>query len=400
MTTIDIEDIEGTPEKPDFRRANGAPMWTDEDGKNQRGSRPSGWGKTLDDENALVSWKINTAAKGVALDPALQAEWIAVSDDDKPQKRKLQEKAIQAGRGNQASDTGTALHAMSERWEDPEDDFNPGKFRPSLEAYSGEMERVGVVSELFEYTVVNEEYRAAGTVDRLYRLTRPLFAPDGAYLPEGTFVVGDLKTGKSLDFSLPGYHVQMAIYAQGRMYNVESDKFMPTPDINQKWGIIVHMPSNAETCEFIWCDLEVGNYGAYLVNEIKDWRKKWRNGTYSSPPVEVMAVTKIEVEVEVEAEVFDDKAWMDMLFPFIKARIATIRDNVGAAADLPMVWPKDVPPPKAMNEVHHFIKILDMLDALEAQHGVQFPINDPRGVPGVHSSEAAVNNFPPSQQVA
>ena len=65
-----------------------------------------------------------------------------------------------------------------------------------------------------------------------------------------------------------------------------------------------------------------------------------------------------------------------------------------------MVWPKDVPPPKAMNEVRHFIKVLDMLDALEAQHGVMFPINDPRGVPGVHSSEAAVNNLPPSQQVS
>ena len=124
MTSIDLEEIEGTPEKPDFRRANGAPMIIDRDGKNQRYSRPSGWGKTLDDENALVSWKINTASRGVAMDKALQAEWIAVSDDDKPQKKKLQEKAIQAGRGNQASDTGTALHAMSERWEDPDDDFD------------------------------------------------------------------------------------------------------------------------------------------------------------------------------------------------------------------------------------------------------------------------------------
>ena len=401
MTKIDIEDIEGTPEKPDFRRANGAPMWLDKDGKNQRGSRPSGWGKALDDENALVSWKINTAAKGVALDPALQAEWLAVKDDDKAQKRKLQEKAIQAGRGNQASDTGTALHAMSERWEDPDDDFNPGKFRPSLEAYSAEMLRLGIVSELFEYTVVNTEYRAAGTVDRLYRLTRPLIAPDGSYLPIGTLVIGDLKTGKSLDFSLPGYHVQMAIYAQGEFYNVESDMFMPTPEINQKWGIIVHMPANAETCEFIWCDLEVGNYGAYLVNEIKDWRKKWRNNTYSSPVVEVFVEEKPEPEVERESPMtWNDHAWMNQLFPFIKQRIATIRDNVGAAADLPMVWPKDVPPPKAMNEVHHYIKVLDMLDALEAKHGVQFPINDPRGVPGVHGSQAAVNNLPPSQQVS
>ena len=402
MTSIDLEDIEGTPEKPDFRRANGAPMIIDKDGRNQRFSRPSGWGKTLDDENALVSWKINTAAKGVAMDKALQAEWIAVADDDKAQKRKLQEKAIQAGRGNQASDTGTALHSMSERWEDPDDDFDPGPFRASLEAYSAEMDRLGIVSELFEYTVANEEYRAAGTCDRLYRLTKPLGTPDGGMLPIGTLIIGDLKTGKSLDFSLPGYHVQMAIYAQGEFYDVEQDCFMPTPDIEQKWGIIVHMPANAETCEFIWCDLEVGNYGAYLVHEIKDWRKKWRNGTYSSPVVEVEAdeprpLTEVLAE---SPQAWDDKQWMDQMFPFIKSRIATIRDSPPAAADLPMVWPSDVPAPKAMTEVHQYIKVLDVLDALETKYGIQFPAGDPRVVPGVHSSEAAVSNLPPSQQVS
>ena len=397
MTSIDLEDIEGTPEKPDFRRASGAPMIIDKEGRNQRYSRPSGWGKTLDDENALVSWKINTAARGVAMDKSLQAEWIAVSDDDKAQKRKLQEKAIQAGRGNQASDTGTALHAMSERWEDPDDDFDPGPFRASLEAYSAEMDRLGIVSELFEYTVANEEYRAAGTCDRLYRLTKPLETPDGGFLPVGTLIIGDLKTGKSLDFSLPGYHVQMAIYAQGEFYDVEQDCFMPTPEIEQKWGIIVHMPANAETCEFIWCDLEVGNYGAYLVHEIKDWRRKWRNGTYASPVVQIFAELP-EAEAD-EPVVFDDKSWMDQMFGFIKARIAAIRDNPLAAADLPMVWPQGVPAPKGMTEVHQYIAVLDCLDALEAKHGLPFP-NDPRGVVGVHSSEAAVNNLPPSQQIS
>ncbi len=43
--SIEVEDIEGMQTKPDFRRANGAPMVKDKDGKNQRLSRPSGWGK-------------------------------------------------------------------------------------------------------------------------------------------------------------------------------------------------------------------------------------------------------------------------------------------------------------------------------------------------------------------
>lgn len=388
--SIDLEEIEGTPEKPDFRRANGAPMVVDKDGKNQRLSRPSGWGKTLDDENALVSWKINTAAKGVALDPALQAEWVAVKDDDRAQKKKLQEKSIQAGRGNQASDTGTALHAMSERWEDPDDDFDPGVFRGSLEAYTAAMEAIGIVSELFEYTVANMEYRAAGTCDRLYRLTEPLEAPDGKTLPVGTLLIGDLKTGKKLDFSLPGYHVQMALYAQGEFYDVEQDCFMPTPEINQDWGLLVHMPSDQEVCTILWCDLQVGNYGAYLVNEIKDWRKKWRNGTYSSPEV-VSSVAAVA-----EAAVFGPKEWMDAMFPYIKERIAAVKDNPDAVKALQMRWPDGCPPPKAMVEPDQYTAVLDVLDKIEADYGLPFVVPHPLSEPGVHSSESAISNEVPA----
>ncbi|WP_395160878.1 hypothetical protein [Ilumatobacter sp.] len=389
--SIDLDEIDSSPEKPDFRRANGAPMVIDKDGKNQRLSRPSGWGKTLDDENALVNWKVDVAAIGVAGDKALQAEWTACKMEDKPQRAKLREKSIQSGRGNQASDTGTALHAMSERWEDPDDDFNPGTFRPSLEAYTAAMKAIGIVSERFEYTVANMEYRAAGTVDRLYRLTQPLFAPDGTLLPEGTLVIGDLKTGKSLGFSLPGYHVQMALYAQGEFYDVEQDCFMPTPEINQAWGIIVHMPSNSDTCEMLWCDLQVGNYGAYLVNEIKDWRRKWRNQTYSSPEVQPMAVTVVEEPID------NDKEWMDAMFPFIKARIATIKDHSDAGSHLALHWPEGCPPPKAMVEPHHYTQVLNVLDKVEADYGMTFPENDPRVVLGVFEGDQAhPTNNPPS----
>ena len=79
---LNIEEFE-TPEAPDFRRANGAPMVIDKQGKNVRLSRPSSWGKILDDENALVNWKIDRAAQGVATNPALQARYIAVKDDDR-----------------------------------------------------------------------------------------------------------------------------------------------------------------------------------------------------------------------------------------------------------------------------------------------------------------------------
>lgn len=394
---MEIDEIAQDQSRPDFRRANGAPMIIDKEGKNQRLSRPSGWGKELDDENALVNWKIDTAAKGVAQDSSLQAEWVAVKDDDKVTKAKLREKAIQAGRGNQASDTGTALHAMSERWEDPNDDFDPpDKYRKSLEAYTAEMQRIGIVSELFEYQLVNMEYRAAGTCDRLYRLTRDLVAPDGTVLPAGTLLIGDLKTGKKLDFSLPGYHVQMAIYALGEFYNVETDEFMPTPEVNTDWGLLVHLPADGDdagTCRILWCDLQVGNYGAYLVNEIRDWRKKWKSGTYNAPQVEIEVQSAKEVELMIQAPI----DWVNDMIPFIKERAAVIRDHPQALTRMMALWPEGCPPPKNITEPEHITMALDLLDKIEADFGLPWPGNDPRSKPGAHLSSGPVSNKVPSE---
>jgi hypothetical protein len=400
---MDIDEIDVTKPKPDFRRANGAPMIIDRDGKNQRFSRPSGWGKTLDDENALVNWRIDTAARGVAMDSSLQAEWVACKDDDSETKARLREKAIQAGRGNQASDTGTALHAMSERWEDPDDDFDPGRYRTSLEAYSAEMNRIGIVSELFEYTVANVEYRAAGTCDRLYRLTRDLLAPDGTILPAGTRLIGDLKTGKKLDFSLPGYHVQMAIYALGEFYNVETDEFMPTPEINPNWGLLVHMPAegdDAGTCRILWCDLQVGNYGAWLVHEIKDWRRKWKSGTYAAPVVEVGTFPAEIVADAFDAEIIDadDEEFVATMLPFVRSRMAAIRETPDALKALAFKWPDGVPSPKSISTAPQVTAVLELLDKIEADFGLPFPSDDPRVNPGAHQSAGSASNTPRSGQ--
>ena len=392
---LEIEDLE-TPEKRDFRRANGAPMIIDKEGKNQRMSRPSGWGKILDDENALVNWKLDTAIRGVAGDPALQARAVAVKDDDRSRKMEIREAAIQAGRGNQAADIGTALHAMSERWEQ-EPDWDPGSpYRESLEAYSVEMGRLGLVSELFEYHVVNMEYRAAGTCDRLYRLTKPLMTPKGDWLEEGELVVGDLKTGKRLDFSLPGYTVQMALYAQGEMYDVEMDQFRPTPTINQDWGILVHMPADKDTCEMLWVDLQVGNYGAFIVNEVKDWRRKWKNSTYAAPVIETgMKAEAIAVEFSAQIiAAYEDPAWAEVMLPFVKSRMKALRDNPAATQQLLRFWPDDVPAPKEISEPDHVTKVLDLLDKVEADHGLSFPEGDPRTQPGEHKDAGPASNQP------
>lgn len=379
--SLDLEDIE-QPSKPDFRRANGAPMVMI-DGKNVRMSRPSSWGKILDDENALVNWKIDRACEGVARDPALQARYSAVKPDDRAAFKELREIAINAGRGDQAADIGTALHAMSERWEDPEDDFDPPElYAKRLAQYSETLEAFGLVSELMEYQVVSRKWGAAGTADRLYRTTRELIAPSGEIIPVGTLFVGDLKTGKKLDFSMPGYCVQMAIYADGECYDVVNDEFLPTPEINRDWGLLVHLPAEGDSCTLWWCDLGVGELGARLVQQVKEWRRSWKNaepyGAYEAiPPLATETVVKLLSEELGAEEISLDS---EECVAYISSRIRLIREHPEAMQLMLRKWPEGVPTPrKGLSDMEDINKVFAVLDHVEAQFGFPFTPDDPRG---------------------
>ena len=375
---LSLDEFE-TPEAPDFRRANGAPMIVDKDGKNVRLSRPSSWGKILDDENALVNWKIDRAAQGVASDKALQARYAAVKDDDRNTFKTLRELAINAGKGEQSADIGTALHAMSCRWEDPDDDFQPPEeYAKSLRVYMDKLHECYLVSDLFEYHVVNLKMGCAGTADRLYKTTGPVMTPDGEIHPAGTLFVGDLKTGKKLDYSLPGYTVQMALYADGEFYDVVNDVFLPTPPINRDWGILVHLPAGQEQCSLIWVDLGVGEWGAQLVDQVKQWRRKWKNvepfGAYEfTPPLPVGEELLV---AELGAEPLADT---DDFLVFIKARITHIARHAEAKACLSKHWPSEIPTPKnGLSEKEHIERVMKLLDDVEAEFSLGWPEGDPR----------------------
>jgi hypothetical protein len=377
MMPVNIDDFE-TPESPDFRRANGAPMIVDKNGKNVRLSRPSSWGKILDDENALTNWKIDRAAQGVAGDRALQARYIAIKPDDRNTFKTLRELAINAGKGAESADIGTALHAMSVRWEDPEDDFEPPEeFAKSLRVYSKVLADYGLVSEMMEYHCVNLEMGCAGTADRLYKTTGTVVTPDGEMHPPGTLFVGDLKTGKKLDFSLPGYTVQMALYADGELYDVVRDEFLPTPPINKDWGILVHLPAGQEICTLIWVDLGVGKWGAELVAQVKDWRRKWKNvaayGAYEFTPPLPNGVGVLENEFG--ATLVDNEE----LVAYIRSRMVAISKHDEAKIALAKHWPEGVPSPKqGLSDKKDIERIMDLLDDVEAEFCMTWPAGDPR----------------------
>lgn len=409
---LDVEQLEPTT-RNDYRRANGAPMVVI-DGKNERFSRPSSFAKPLDDESALVNWKLDRACIGVAHDRALQARWVAINDDERETKAKLREDSISAGRGAERADIGTALHAMSCRWEQ-EPTFNPPEpYFSSLTAYEKEMKRLGLESQRYEFHTVNVQYRCAGTADRLYGVTQPLVTPDGTVLPVGTLLVGDLKTGEKLEYSKPAYAVQLALYADGQFYDVLTDEFTETPPINREWAIIVHMPADEPgRCEFLWCDLEVGRHGAYLVQQVKQWRKMWRSGEFDLPDVQLDSnlVTSFTqscwcgnpdddsvthqtvapcfvVPTTIAQDGFTPSSpcepvaesptaiepgdGLDAWIGWLRERLTQIASHPGAKARMLLDWPSELPPPKHMINMAQVDRAIPVLNKIEADFELSF----------------------------
>lgn len=389
--SIDIEEFD-TPQKPDFQRANGAPMVMDREGKRHRLSRPSNYAKALDDESALTNWRIDTACSGVAHDPALQAQYVALMPDDRATKTKLREAAIQAGRGSQAADIGTALHAMSERFEQDPSWEPPEPYLSSLKAYRAEMVRLGLTSELFEYSMVNWNYGAAGTADRLYRLTAPLTAPSGEILPVDTLIVGDLKTGKTLQYSAASYAAQLAVYAQGEMYDTVNDVHLETPVVNQDWAIIMHMPSNSDTCEALWVDLQAGHWGCYLAQQVKEWRKNWRSKNFSLAPILLPELLKMGIVIDLDDA---DVEWVRLNSEWCTHRLDQIKEHPEARKRLQILWPESVPVKEFRGgtaTVDQMLEGMKLLSRIEAEYELQFITGAP--VTGTHAGD--ITNTPPS----
>jgi hypothetical protein len=399
VTSIDIDELDDEHEKRhDFRRANGAPLVSSptEPGKTERYSRPSGFHKPLDDEFALTNWRIFKAMDGVARSKALQTQIVACKDDDRVEKARLREVALDKGEANERADQGTGLHAMTVRAEDVKDvDFDPGEHAEDLAEYMKLLDTYGLVSEMTEVPLVNDDYRAAGTADRIFRLTWPLVAPNGDRLEPGTLIVGDLKTGAKLDFNVPGFCVQTALYATGVLYDVIAERRLPTPPINKQWTLLIHLPVGRHRAELYWCSVEVGLYGAWLAFEVKKWQARWKKGEYDIKLVEAPDTSLPETTIQklategIEATVVASDEIMPEMIEYCRQRMATIATHDGAKAWVIRNWPEGLPSPKKGGHTpQQMVTLLDLLDEAEKKFSIPWTAQDPRVAlqQGVHKS--------------
>jgi hypothetical protein len=377
--SIDVELLDDEHEqRNDYRRVNGAPLVSDPHNpeKTLRYRRPSSYAKPLDDDAALVEWRIWKSMIGVARSKALAAKVNACKEDDRKEKQALRDEATDKGAANEAADMGTALHAMTARIEDQKDtSFDPPEqYIPDLMAYQMMLSQYGLTSEYIEVHMVNDAYRAAGTADRIYKTMWELATPDGKLWPPGTLFLGDLKTGQKLDFSLPGFCVQCAIYADGVFYDVHTERRVETPEINKYWCLIVHLPVGQGKCELLWISVELGLRGALLAYDVKEWQNAWkagRDGHDASVVPAPAAAPAADLVPLVEAA---DAA----LIGYIAERVRICGEHPKARARLSQQWPVGVPTPrKGLHDPQHITQVLSVLDSIERDFSLSFTA-DPR----------------------
>ena len=408
MTDADDFFAEERPEA-DFRRSNGAPMVRDpaHPDKWLRYSRPSGFGKDLDDESALTLWKIDRAMDGVASSPALTAK-VAAKLGKKQGRKELREEAILLGRGGESADLGTALHAMSHRLETEEGYVAVEPFASDLARYLLTLDSAGLKSEHVEVHLCSDIHRAAGTADRIYRATREVTLPVGPPLLPGQMVIGDLKTGEKLDYSLPGYVVQLAIYCDSVFYDITTDERTPMPDtLRTDWGLLVHLPAGHATCTLLWCDLQVGREGAKIVRDVRSWRKRDDFAyNFDFPPSDEIAVLDtaihdLEHDIVQPVEGDFDVRWVEAMLPWTQDRINQIGSHPEARAMFLRRWPSSIPPIRdACPAPPQLTEILCLLDLIEGAYRLPFVEGDPRVEwnRGLHKSQVDRSNQPPSRE--
>jgi hypothetical protein len=233
----------------------------------------------LEDTYNLSVWQQTMVALGMARRRDLVLSASAISDPkDRFQKRTLKDiarQAIDAAHGGAAAATGTALHAFSEQVDAGTLDWSrvPEEYVADLKAYEEVMRPFTILA--VEGFCVVDDLRVGGSYDRILGLPEGgLTAPDGT-LVEGA-VIGDLKTGATMDFGMGKIAQQLGVYANAEDYNHTLGTRTPlVGNPSKRWGIVIHLPAGTGQAHLLWVNIEAGwETARTLAVGVHAWRKR------------------------------------------------------------------------------------------------------------------------------
>lgn len=236
--------------------------------------RASAAAKTIEDTYNLELWARRNAGFGMAHDASLVARILAIGGEpgtwDQPTKtavNKIMDDAAAVAKAHKAADIGTAVHRLTEQ-HDLGLTVTAGPYQADLDAYTAALATANlrIVPSYVECRMVCDELQMAGTADRLLRT------------PNGTLVVGDIKTSASVEYGALGWAAQLAAYANSDLYNPADDTRQKLDELERGWGVIIHLPAGKGTCDLYRVDLVAGLEAARLANTVRTTRtasKAW-----------------------------------------------------------------------------------------------------------------------------
>lgn len=260
------------------------PHPTEPDGKWQRYTRCTTFAKTVADNFKIHQWDTRMTLKGAAMAPSLIAETVAVINmhlepaEEIKAIQPLADRAKDVAAAREPAAHGTAVHSLTEQYDRglPDLEF-PEPWDIDLLAYAAALEKAGLTVRkgYIERIVLNRKFGIAGKFDRVYRMKTP------CPICHRRYAIGDLKTGRTLEYGINEISVQLAIYANADLVlDTDTDTWERMPGLCHHRAYVVHLPVTKGQATIWEVDVKAGYYGAWLSEKVRAWRGR---GDMASP---------------------------------------------------------------------------------------------------------------------
>lgn len=234
-----------------------------DNGKKLPWTRATTFAKTVSDTFALTAWGERMVAKGIASRPDLYALAASTAVEDKDTLNRIAKDAKDAAAASAGANLGTALHGFTEAVDRGETPAVPAPWDADIRAYQQTMRQAGLVisRQHIERIVVLPDLRVAGQFDRLLA---------GA---DGTLRVGDVKTGKGVEYAWQEIAIQLALYSRAALiWNASRRIYEPMPPVDQDHAVVMHLPAAKARCDLWTVDIAAGWDMVDICARVRAWR--------------------------------------------------------------------------------------------------------------------------------
>jgi hypothetical protein len=248
-------------------------------GRDAYWTRATTFAKTISDTYTLNMWGRRMAIKGLTMREDLYALAAATPLEDRDTLNDIAERCAETAGSKSAAALGTALHGFTEQHDRGEKPNVPAKWQPDVKAYVAALSEHGieVVPNLIERVVIVPRFGVAGKFDRVYRVTRDCevrLGDEVFTLEAGTLIMGDLKTGRTLEYAWGEIVVQLWLYANAEaIFDRKTRKYEPMPEIDKRVAVVVHLPVGQHMATVFDLNLALGEQAASLCATVREWRK-------------------------------------------------------------------------------------------------------------------------------